>query len=298
MGKHYFSPEYSPQSVELSLTLYPVNTPAQLWVSRHFPGCSGPGVRWGLECLPHCPCGTYTLPVNAVVTPQGWTDSLLPQLALWKAWWMAIAGGVKSSSWLSGVTNELRTLASQPGPAHPPATTSPPYLCPIRQPGNHLGCHPVGGTNQRFPLRHLFGNLGTETKVRQLDLKRKGMQQINHLKTLASTFGARWRELEIFILMKSERERQIPLISEKETDSAVENRVVAGRGMGKWGLGSAEAKGVCKVDKQRGPAAGHRGLSSASRQSTTEENMKSNIYIHTRTYTHTCNRTTLPNNRN
>lgn len=45
MGKHYFSPEYSPQSVELSLTLYPVNTPAQLWVSRHFPGCSGPGVR-------------------------------------------------------------------------------------------------------------------------------------------------------------------------------------------------------------------------------------------------------------
>lgn len=72
------------------------------------------------------------------------------------------------------------------GPATPKQWLSPPYLCPIGQPRNHLRCHPVGSANQWLPLRHLFGNLSTETKVRQLYLKRKGMQQTNDLKILAS----------------------------------------------------------------------------------------------------------------
>ena len=113
---------------------------------------------------------------------------------------MAIECGVKShqAGLLGSLTSSEPLHLSQALPT-PQQRPSPPYLCPIRQPRNHLRCHPVGCTNQGFPLCHLFGNLSTEAKVRQLDLKRKGMQQTNHLKILASTIGARWRDLEIFM---------------------------------------------------------------------------------------------------
>lgn len=45
------------------------------------------------------------------------------------------------------------------------------YLSRIQRPGDHLRSHPVGGSYQGLPLRDIFADLSTESKVREFHLR-------------------------------------------------------------------------------------------------------------------------------